>query len=163
MSVIGAAEEAGNEGKMTEPGCAKFSLLASKQKSRHDGKHAAASRTHHSRQHRPRFRLTNLCDITLASGRQSHHDDTYSRVLNLDADSVSSCRHGEQVYTMRRRRCVVQYITTSANDTWRHAGSSICRSRQTGVSLEKALMTKRCRIKKSKSCHFQARDNVTCR
>lgn len=39
--------------------------------------------------------LTYLCNIAFASGRQSHHDDTYFCILDLDADTVSFPWHGE--------------------------------------------------------------------
>ena len=36
-----------------------------------------------------RVKLTDLCNIALASGRQSYHDDTYFCILDLDANSVN--------------------------------------------------------------------------
>lgn len=39
------------------------------------------------------LKLTFLGDVALASGRQPHHDDTYLRILGLDADAVSLARH----------------------------------------------------------------------
>jgi hypothetical protein len=35
-----------------------------------------------------RLTLTLLCDQTLASGRQTDHDDAYPSVLHLDTDSI---------------------------------------------------------------------------
>jgi hypothetical protein len=39
------------------------------------------------------LKLTFLGDIALASGWQPHHDDTYLRILGLNADAISLARH----------------------------------------------------------------------
>ena len=47
--------------------------------------------------------LTLLCDIALAPGRQAHHHHAHLNILHLDAVTVSSADHCEQVLVRKNR------------------------------------------------------------